>query len=68
MAVPVGTGAALVPGVPMPLFEMPRLASAFFSYDVGADGRFLINAADDAAEGGKAPIRVVLNWTALLTP
>jgi hypothetical protein len=63
MAVPVTTGAQFQPGVPKPLFDV-RLASFNSSYDVSADGRFLIPTPVDQAS--TVPMTVILNWQAAL--
>ena len=63
MAVLVATEMELEPGVPVRLFEMPLVRPSFFLYDVGADGRFLINTAGESTEAGIPQIAVVTNWT-----
>ena len=60
-----GSGGAFRAGTPVPLFA-PRFAEATVNpfnaqYDVGADGRFLINMTLD--EVATAPITLILNWT-----
>ena len=67
MAVPIGTqGSTIVPGTPSILFQ-PRVAGGPWSsgagnlhqqYDVSADGRFLVNVAEETA----SPITLILNW------
>lgn len=47
------------------LFAVPRMAPAFFPYDVGADGRFLILVSDVLADE-EASVVAVLNWQTLL--
>ena len=65
MAVPVSADTELAPGTPEPLFRLPRLAPSFFSCDVGADGRFLINVVAISQEE-QAPLVAVLDWETLL--
>ena len=62
MAVPVRTGATFTPGVAVPLFE--TRAAGFFPYDVGADGRFLINTLPEPNAIVSTPVTVVLDWKA----
>jgi serine/threonine protein kinase len=64
MAVPVTTGARFEPGVAVPLFQTN--VTGFFSYDVSADGRFLLHARSEAARPAASPIVVLLNWRAAL--
>jgi serine/threonine protein kinase len=61
MAVGINPGPQFQAGVPKPLFRV-SLPSANSSYDVSADGRFLIA----TAAGGLAvaPMTVILNWQA----
>jgi hypothetical protein len=66
MATPIAVkGAAIEPGLPMPLFAT-RIAGggtntyAKPQYDVAPDGRFLINATTD--EATTSPIMLLLNW------
>ena len=63
MAVEIKPGTQFVAGVPKPLFEV-RLGSSTSSYDVSADGRFLI--ATSVGQSATAPMTVVLNWQAAL--
>ena len=63
MAVPVNAGAQFQRGVPKPLFDV-RLANPTSSYDVSADGRFLI--ATPVEQSVTVPMTVVLNWQAAL--
>ena len=74
MAVPFTvSGGSFAPGKPVPLFRHPSLGSGTTvrqSYDVSADGRFLLDlyldkAADDERNRKMfpTPLRVVLNWT-----
>ena len=65
MAVPVTIDEEVRPGAPETLFPLPRRAPGFFSYDVGADGRFLF-AVTDALADEEAPVVAVLDWQALL--
>jgi hypothetical protein len=64
MATPVQVAPAFDPGIPVPLFEMR--ATGFSPYDVGADGRFLVNTPNAAGAESSAPITVVVNWRAAL--
>ena len=66
MAVPIHTTAATIDaGVPAALFQTRRLGGGAnviglgHQYDVGADGRFLINV---DAELTATPITLLLNW------
>jgi hypothetical protein len=62
MAVPIGPGADLSPGTPIPLFEPQRAEISTLGYgrfyDVAPDGRFLINI---LVERISPPATVVLN-------
>ena len=62
MAVPVKTGATFEPGVAVPLFDTN--VSGFFPYDVGIDGRFLLNSISEAGPSSASPLTIVLNWQA----
>ncbi|MDQ6892990.1 MAG: serine/threonine-protein kinase [Acidobacteriota bacterium] len=63
MAVPVTPGARFETGAPAPLF---RADPEFQNYDVTADGsKFL--ATVPLAKTPESPIRVIVNWTGLLT-
>ena len=59
------TGTALAPGAPVALFPT-RVSGGGVDrpqgreYDVGPDGRFLINSQVDSAA---APITLLMNWT-----
>jgi Tol biopolymer transport system component len=65
MAVPVKLGAALEPGIPVALFDTNTAGT--MSYDVAADGRFLINTlSDDDSSSSSPPITVVTNWESTL--
>lgn len=64
MAVPVKSGDQFQPGIPQPLFDV-RLGQTNPSYDVSADGRFLI-ATPIEQQAVTTPLRVVLNWPAML--
>ena len=55
----------LEPGVPEALFDLPRVAPTFFSYDVGTDGRFLMAVTDVLADGQASAV-AVLDWHGLL--
>jgi Tol biopolymer transport system component len=65
MAVPVKIGSTFEPGVAVPLFETNT--AAFFSYDVSADGRFLINTPSAAQAPTASPVTIVLNWQSSIT-
>ena len=60
MVVPVRTGPAFEPGIPMPLF--PTRITGFSSYDVAPGGRFLMNVMSAATPQSSSAITVVLNW------
>ena len=60
MVVPISSGATFAPGIAVPLFDVPLL-TGFVPYDVGRDGRFLMNVVSDAAVRA-SPLTVVLNW------
>ena len=62
MAVPVKIGPAFEPGVAVPLFDTN--VTGVIPYDVGADGRFLINTISEAASPTASPVTIVLNWQA----
>src|SRR5262249_56867389 len=69
----VGPGAksSFEPGTPVALFDMhsqyPARGFNIMSYDVTADGRFLVNAnADDSHSSATPPLTVVVNWDAEL--
>ena len=62
MAVPVKAGPPFEPGVAVPLFGTN--VTGYFSYDVSADGRFLLNTVGDVAAPTSSPVTVVLNWQA----
>jgi hypothetical protein len=64
MAVPVKPGPSLEAGVAVPLFDT-RTAGTI-SYDVTADGRFLVNTIADEDSASASPITVVVNWQAIL--
>jgi hypothetical protein len=57
------SGTQFQAGVPKPLFDV-RLGSTNPSYDVSADGRFLI--ATPIEQFAPVPMTIVLNWTAAL--
>jgi len=59
MAVRITPGAQFQPGIPQPLFDV-RLANTSSSYDVSADGRFLIPT--PVEQSASVPMTVVLNW------
>ena len=67
VAVPITTGATLVPGAPVVLFPT-RIAGGGVDtgtgrqYDVAPDGRFLINTQLDAGDA-TAPITLIQDWT-----
>lgn len=63
MAVPVKLGPTLEPGVAVPLFDTN--VAGTMSYDVTADGRFLVNTISND-DSSSAPITVVMNWQAAL--
>ena len=60
MVVPVRTGPAFEPGIPMPLF--PTRITGFSSYDVAPGGRFLMNVMSEATPQSSSAITVLLNW------
>ncbi|MCU1382751.1 MAG: serine/threonine protein kinase [Acidobacteria bacterium] len=62
MAVSVKPAAVFEPGLPEPLFDVET--TGFAPYDVGADGRFLINTPLAASAIAASSITVMLNWTA----
>ena len=62
MAVPVKAGPPFEPGMAVPLFDTN--VTGYFSYDVSADGRFLLNTVGDVAAPTSSPVTVVLNWQA----
>jgi Tol biopolymer transport system component len=62
MAVPMKIGTTLEPGVATPLFETNVVG--FFSYDVSADGRFLLYTPGNIAAPAASPVTIVLNWQA----
>jgi eukaryotic-like serine/threonine-protein kinase len=64
MAVPVKIGPSFEPGVAVPLFAA-RLAG-FFSYDVSADGHFLLQTPSEVDTPASSPVTIVLNWQAEL--
>jgi serine/threonine protein kinase/Tol biopolymer transport system component len=64
MAVPVKLGPTFEAGVAVPLFDIN--ATGFFSYDVTADGRFLVNTLAEQDSASSPPITVVVNWQAAL--
>jgi serine/threonine protein kinase/Tol biopolymer transport system component len=62
MAVPVSsTATTFSPGVPVPLFQVPRTIG-YAPYDVAPDGRFLFAGAAEETPNRTSPISVVLNW------
>jgi Tol biopolymer transport system component/tRNA A-37 threonylcarbamoyl transferase component Bud32 len=63
MAVEIKPGAQFVASVPKPLFDV-RLGTSNPSFDVSADGRFLI--ATPVEQSASVPMTVVLNWPAAL--
>ncbi|HSP69937.1 MAG TPA: protein kinase [Bryobacteraceae bacterium] len=63
MAVEIKPGAQFQAGVPKPLFDV-QLGANNASFDVSADGRFLI--ATPVEQGTTVPMTVVLNWQAAL--
>jgi hypothetical protein len=67
MAVPIkSTATTFQPGVlAIPLFDTH--VAGFVPYDVGPDGRFLLNTVLEDTTPNSSPITVVLNWTAALT-
>jgi Tol biopolymer transport system component len=65
MAVEIKPGPQFEAGVPKPLFDVRLRISIYFpSYDVSADGRFLI--ATRAEQSATVPMTVLLNWQAAL--
>jgi hypothetical protein len=64
MAADISPGATFASGVPRPLFDIGFVPSANFDdYRVAPDGRFLLK-----QPVAQSAIRIVINWTALLTP
>ena len=63
MTVPVKSGPAFEPGVPIPLFN--TRVTGFMPFDVAPDGRFLINTLPADATS-RSSITVVINWFASL--
>ena len=63
MAVPITPGARFQFGLPKPLFDV-RLATASVSFDVSADGRFLLPVL--MPQQSTALMNVVLNWSRTL--
>jgi Tol biopolymer transport system component len=63
MAVEIKPGPQFQAGVPKPLFDV-RLGTVNPTYDVSADGRFLI--ATPIEQSATVPMTVVLNWQAAL--
>jgi Tol biopolymer transport system component len=62
IAVPIKSGPTFFePGVAVPLFDAPVLGG-FVPFDVGRDGRFLMNVVADTATARATPLTVVLNW------
>jgi Tol biopolymer transport system component len=64
MAVPVKPGPPFEPGVAVPLFDTN--VAGTLSYDVTADGRFLVNTISGQDSVASPPITVVMNWQAAL--
>jgi Tol biopolymer transport system component len=64
MAVPVKPGPPFEPGVAVPLFDTNVAGTE--SYDVTADGRFLVNTISAQESSSSPPITVVMNWQAAL--
>jgi len=64
MAVPVKMGPSFEPGVAVPLFAARVVG--FFSYDVSADGRFLLYTPSEVDTPASSPVTIVLNWQAEL--
>ena len=62
MAVPVKIGPTFEPGVAVPLFETN--VTGVIPYDVGTDGRFLINTISEGGSPSASPATVILNWQA----
>src|SRR5262249_27526429 len=59
------TGSSLEVGAATPLFKAPIDRTTLGngrSYDVAADGRFLINVSSSASSPSSSPITVILNW------
>ena len=63
MAAEIKPGPQFEASVPKPLFDV-RLGNGVASYDVSADGRFLI--ATPVEQSASVPMTVVLNWQAAL--
>ena len=64
MAVPVKLGPPFEPGVAVPLFDINTAGT--YSYDVAADGRFLVNSVAEQNSSSSPRITVVTNWFASL--
>ena len=60
MVVPVQTGPAFEPGIPIRLF--PTRITGFSAYDVAPGGRFLMNVMSEATPQSSSAITVLLNW------
>jgi hypothetical protein len=66
MAVDVkAKGARFEAGVPERLFQPPQLLGDYM-WDVTADGKRFLLAAQQGAQTGAVPFNIVLNWPALL--
>ena len=71
MAAPITlAGSALTPGTSVKLFHAPIVGGgqnfSLPQFDVTPDGRFLINAALDAAAPESSPIILIQNWNPLI--
>jgi len=64
MASAVKAGAKFEAGVPRALFEVNMPANPTPTFDVSADGRFLLPAL--VGGSGAGPMTVVINWTGAL--
>ena len=64
----LGQGSSQSLAIPVRLFPLPRVAPSFRSYDVSADGRFLINTLLDEVDGVTPSVTVVVNWAGTLEP
>jgi eukaryotic-like serine/threonine-protein kinase len=64
MTVPVKLGPPFEAGIAVPLFDTN--VAGTMSYDVTADGRFLVNTISEQDSSSSPPITVVMNWQAAL--
>jgi dipeptidyl aminopeptidase/acylaminoacyl peptidase len=64
MATPVKIGETFEPGIPVALFDAQF--TGYFPYDVGPDGRFLINTPITSDQAATSSINVIVNWSSIL--